>query len=121
MFADVIATFGPVVKVSEVRTKFPEMIGHIMRRGRRVERGVYDISDATVPRGRTVMAKAVKATVTEAEAEAASTVHTHHREIEVIDSINDENLIPEINPSYVPFGCYTTVLKVIRSLSLIHI
>lgn len=113
MFADVIATFGPVVKVSEVRTKFPEMIGHIMRRGRRVERGVYDISDATVPSGRAAMAKAVKATVTEAEAEGV--VHTHRREIDVIDTITDENLIPEINPSYVPFGCYTTVLKVIQS------
>ena len=123
MFNEIIAKLGTTVKINDVRTHFPQMVGYVMREGVRADRGIYDIAGCTnvKVRGMKTKAKAVKAAKSPVEApigtEAAPVLEAiSHRIIAVVDNISsDENLVPDIDPDYVPWGCYAPVKSVISS------
>lgn len=117
LFDDVRAALGNQVAISVVKERFPEMVGHIMRRGQRVDRGVYNISEEVVGAVKAATPKAKVAKVAQAvtPAFAEPELNTSKREIEVIDNFGDEVRVPEKNADYVAWGCYAAVSRVIMS------
>lgn len=116
MFDEIIAALGYEVAIADVKEKFPTMVGHVMRRGERVSRGVYRLTAGAESLPKRVEPKgAAESTVTIDTREEPEINMTSTRQIEVIDNIADENLIPDVNPSYVPWGCYSVVEKVVKS------
>lgn len=94
------------VAISVVKEQFPSAVGHVMRHATRVRRGVYDIT----PRDKTKQAQAVPQQHVQIPEVANNVV-----KIDVIKTVSEESLIPEVDPNYIPFGCYSTVRKVITS------
>ena len=112
MFEEIIAALGEEVAIADVKANFPNMVGHVMRRCERTGRGRYKLVAGAVP----VARKTESASDSDLTVELPAVAMTvHKREIDVIDNIGDENLIPSRDPKYVPWGCFTIVQKVIKS------
>lgn len=131
MFNAIIDALGTDVNISEVKEQFPDMVGYVMRKGERIVRGKYRLTRDFGYEGTYGLRKRHGVTqevvMTEAGhsvdvAPLAMAVQTtakphehHHRMIDVIDNIGDEDLVPKVNKKYVPWGCYELIRTVIKS------
>ena len=115
MFDAIVAKLGTEVKISDVRSEFPSMVGYVMREGKRVSRGVYDIAEAKSSKPVQRRSTAVKVSDIVTPVFAEPEIETSKRVIEVVDNIGEENLVPSIDPLYVPWGCYNVVRQIISS------
>jgi len=106
-FAEIRSSLGSVVKIADVKNAFPKMVGHVMRDGIRVDRGVYQLpgdQDVKEP-----AAESLNATVVAIRKEVVT------EQIAVVSTVSVESLVPVKSQSYVPWGCYAPVLRVIKS------
>lgn len=113
MFSEIISVLGStVVRIADVKSQFPDMVGHVMRKGVRVDRGVYDISEITPANTNPVKVNLSPNTVAQAAVQFAPQPVASSK-IDVLYS--DTPTVPDVDPQYVPFGCYSIVQKVITS------
>lgn len=99
-----------IITIATLRTHLPDAIGAVMRYSNDTgKRGVYDISGVTVD-GPISQASVSRDAPSQTVAEKQVLVAAKATPVEAF-SVD----IPEIDPSYVPHGCYEVVLKVARS------
>lgn len=112
LFAKIISENGNhLIKIADIKSTWPDAVGHVMRHGERVQRGVYDIT----PRDKEAVVKPMKP-MKPKEVTVPDISEAVAHKIEVVDNAMGLGcLIPDVDPEYIPFGCYSTIRKVISS------